>query len=157
MQKFLAAFFVIAGFSVPLTYGVAQATPASKTKTVKKPVKKTVKKTPVSENSQKETEVVNVAGLTGSHYNCELGNQFTVYKKSDDPSYINLQWRNKMHRMLRTATTTGADRYEDRQTGLVWINIPAKSMLLDIKKGSQLANECRNPEQIKALAAAKPN
>ena len=80
MQKFLAAFFVIAGFSVPLTYGVAQATPASKTKTVKKPVKKTVKKTPVSENSQKETEVVNVAGLTGSHYNCELGNQFTVYK-----------------------------------------------------------------------------
>ena len=143
MQKFLAAFFVIAGFSVPLTYGVAQATPASKTKTVKKPVKKTVKKTPVSENSQKETEVVNVAGLTGSHYNCELGNQFTVYKKSDDPSYINLQWRNKMHRMLRTATTTGAD--------------PAKSMLLDIKKGSQLANECRNPEQRKALAAAKPN
>ena len=66
MQKFLAAFFVIAGFSVPLTYGVAQAAPANKTKTVKKPVKKTVKKTPVSENSQKETEVVNVAGLTGS-------------------------------------------------------------------------------------------
>ena len=119
MQKFLAAFFVIAGFSVPLTYGVAQATPASKTKTVKKPVKKTVKKTPVSENSQKETEVVNVAGLTGSHYNCELGNQFTVYKKSDDPSYINLQWRNKMHRMLRTATTTGADRYEDNRKSVV--------------------------------------
>lgn len=154
MQKFLAAFFVVAGFTLPLTYGVAQAKPASKTKSVKKPVKKTVRKT---QAPQQEAEVVNVAGLTGSQYNCELGNKFTVYKKSDDPSYINLQWRNKMHRMLRTATTTGADRYEDRQTGLVWINIPAKSMLLDIKKGSQLANECRNPEQRKALAAAKPN
>lgn len=157
MQKFLAAFFVIAGFTLPLTYGVAQAKPASKTKSVKKPVKKTVRKTQAPQDSRQEAEVVNVAGLTGSQYNCELGNKFTVYKKSDDPSYINLQWRNKMHRMLRTATTTGADRYEDRQTGLVWINIPAKSMLLDIKKGSQLANECRNPEQRKALAAAKPN
>ncbi len=157
MQKFLAAFFIIAGFTLPLTYGVAQAAPASKTKANKKTVRNTVNQTPSSEDSQKETEVVNVAGLTGSQYNCELGNKFTVYKKSDDPSYINLQWRNKMHRMLRTATTTGADRYEDKQTGLVWINIPAKSMLLDIKKGSQLANECRNPEQRKALAAAKPN
>lgn len=153
MQKFLAALFVIAGFTVPLTYGIAQATPASKTKTIKK----TVRKTSVSENSGQKTEVINVAGLTGSQYSCELGNKFTVYKKSDDPSYIHLQWRNKMHRMLRTATTTGADRYEDKQTGLVWINIPAKSMLLDIKKGSQLANECRNPEQRKALAVAKPN
>lgn len=154
MHKFLAAFFVVAGFTVPFSYGVAHAKPVAKTKSAKKTVRKTVKKESVSE---KETEVVNVAGLTGSQYNCELGNKFTVYKKSDDPSFINLQWRNKMHRMLRMATTTGADRYEDKQTGLVWINIPAKSMLLDIKKGSQLANECRNPEQRKALAAAKPN
>lgn len=36
--------------------------------------------------------------------------------------------------MLRTATTTGAERYEDKSTGLVWVNIPAKSMLLDSKK-----------------------
>ncbi len=154
MHKFLAAFFVVAGFTVPFSYGVVHAKPVAKTKSAKKTVRKTVKKESVSE---KETEVVNVAGLTGSQYNCELGNKFTVYKKSDDPSFINLQWRNKMHRMLRMATTTGADRYEDKQTGLVWINIPAKSMLLDIKKGSQLANECRNPEQRKALAAAKPN
>ena len=152
MQKFLAAFFVVAGFTLPLTYGAAQAEPASKTakKTAKKPAKQAATTT-------QDSEAISVAGLTSSQYSCELGNKFTVYKKSDDPSFINLQWRNKMHRMLRKATTSRADRYEDKQTGLVWINIPAKSMLLDIKKGSQLANECRNPEQRKALAAAKPN
>ena len=155
MQKFLAACLAIASFSLPLTYGIAHAAPASKAKNVTKAVHKTQPK--VVQGQPAEAEVINVAGLNSSHYNCALGNQFTVYKKSDDPSFIHLQWRNKMHRMLRTATTTGADRYEDRQTGLVWINIPAKSMLLDIKKGNQLANECRNPEQSQALASAKLN
>ena len=37
MQKFLAAFFVVAGFTLPLTYGVAQAEPVSKT--AKKPAR----------------------------------------------------------------------------------------------------------------------
>lgn len=155
MHKLLAAIFVVAGFALPFTYGTAQAKPVTKSQKAKKPVKKkTAKKT---QAAQKEDAVVNVAGMSGSQYNCELGNKLTVYKKSDDPSYVNLQWRNKMHRMLRTATTTGAERYEDKSTGLVWVNIPAKSMLLDSKKGSQLANECRNPEQRKALVAANPN
>lgn len=154
MHKLLAAIFVVAGFALPFTSGTAQAEPVTKSKKAKKPVrKKTVKK----QAAEKEEAVVNVAGMNGSQYNCELGNKLTVYKKADDPSYVNLQWRNKMHRMLRTATTTGAERYEDKSTGLVWVNIPAKSMLLDSKKGSQLANECRNPEQKKALVAAKPN
>ena len=156
MHKLLAAIFVVAGFALPFTYGTAQAKPVSKSQKAKKSVKKkTAKKTQAA--AQKEDAVINVAGMSGSQYNCELGNKLTVYKKSDDPSYVNLQWRNKMHRMLRTATTTGAERYEDKSTGLVWVNIPAKSMLLDSKKGSQLANECRNPEQRKALAAAQPN
>lgn len=150
MQKFLAAFFVVAGISLPLTYGVAHAAPASKVKSVKKPA---VKKQ-ASTASNQEANTVNLVGMNSSQYQCELGNQFTVYKKADDPSYVHLQWRNKMHRLLRKATTTGAERYEDQQNGLVWVNIPAKSMLLDIRKGSQLANECRNAEQ-RRLASAK--
>lgn len=150
MRKFLAAFFVVAGISLPLTYGVVHAAPASKVKSVKKPA---VKKQ-ASNTSLQETSPVNLAELNSSQYQCELGNQFTVYKKADDPSYVHILWRNKMHRMLRKATTTGAERYEDPQNGLAWVNIPAKSLLLDTKKGSQLANECRNAQQRK-LASAK--
>jgi len=52
-----------------------------------------------------------------------------------------------MHSMHRVSTTTGAHRFENAKNGLVWIGIPAKGMLLDSKKGKQLANECRSPEQ----------
>ena len=41
--------------------------------------------------------------------------------------------------------------------GLVWIGIPAKGLLLDSKKGQQLANECKNAEQMKAAAAPAAN
>ena len=72
MQKFLAAFFVVAGFTLPLTYGVAQAEPVSKT--AKKPARQAATTT-------QDSEAISVAGLTSSQYSCELGNKFTVYKK----------------------------------------------------------------------------
>jgi hypothetical protein len=37
----------------------------------------------------------------------------------------------------------------------VWIHIPAKAILLDSKKGQQLANECMNPQQLIASKAKK--
>jgi hypothetical protein len=33
-------------------------------------------------------------------------------------------------------------RYEDRRSGLTWIKIPTKSMLLDSRMGEPLANDC---------------
>ncbi len=45
--------------------------------------------------------------------------------------------------MTTVSTTTGAVRLEDKASGLVWIQIPAKSMLLNSKQGLQLANECK--------------
>jgi len=34
-------------------------------------------------------------------------------------------------------------RLENKGEGLVWIQIPSKSMLLNSKVGQQLANDCR--------------
>ena len=45
--------------------------------------------------------------------------------------------------MQLVATQTGALRLEDKASGLTWITIPGKSMLLDTKQGRQLANDCR--------------
>jgi hypothetical protein len=79
----------------------------------------------------------------------------TVYKNPADDSYVNLRWHNKMYRMTRQQTSTGAGRYESKADGIVLINIPSKSMLFDSKKGRQLANECRNPEQARNQAVKK--
>lgn len=85
-----------------------------------------------------------VPGASKRQYNCELGKKVTVYHKADEQDIITLRWNNKNHELKREATTTGAHRFEDKRAGLVWINIPAKSMLLDSKKGRQLANECKS-------------
>jgi hypothetical protein len=45
--------------------------------------------------------------------------------------------------MKAVNTQSGALRYEDGASGLVWIVITDKSMLLDTRQGKQLANECR--------------
>jgi len=86
-------------------------------------------------------------------YNCELGNKVTIYTNDGDSAHVALRWKKRLHRMTRVGTSTGASRFENTTYGLVWIGIPAKSMLLDSKANRQLANECKNADQAKPLVA----
>ena len=57
---------------------------------------------------------------------------------------IDLKWKGDNYTLMPVTTTTGALRFEDSGSGLVWIQIPAKSMLLNARKGQQLANDCKS-------------
>jgi hypothetical protein len=46
-------------------------------------------------------------------------------------------------------TDTGAVRLEDKKSGVVWIQIPAKSMLMNAKIGQRVADGCVMAEQKK--------
>jgi hypothetical protein len=87
-------------------------------------------------------------------YACELNNKVTIYTNEKDAGHIALRWKNRLHRLDRVGTTTGALRFENTRFGLIWIGIPAKGILLDSKQNRQLANECKNAEQAKPLVAA---
>lgn len=76
-------------------------------------------------------------------YKCELGRSVSIKGITPDRRSVNLNWGRKEYTMLAVSTASGALRYEDNASGLVWIVIPAKAMLLDTSKGKQLANECR--------------
>ncbi len=76
-------------------------------------------------------------------YKCELGRSVNIRGITPDRLSVNLNWGRKDYTMLAVSTSSGALRYEDNASGLVWIVIPAKAMLLDTSKGKQLANECR--------------
>lgn len=91
-----------------------------------------------------------------AEYSCELNNKITIYRNLMDDSYIALRWKNHLRRMDKVGTTTGAQRYENTKTGLVWIGIPSKGILLDSKQSRQLANECKDAEQAKSVIAAAP-
>ena len=121
-------------------------------KVVKKPVahKKTAKPAAakpgtVLDDDDKEFDGTGAA-VTDVH--CELGNKLTLYRNADDKDHMALRWNQRVHRMTRVSTSTGANRFENEKFGLIWIGIPAKGMLLDAKRGQQLANECKDAEQM---------
>lgn len=89
-------------------------------------------------------------------YACELNNKVTIYKNDKDDGHIALRWKNRLHRLDRVGTTTGALRFENTKFGLIWIGIPSKGILLDSKLNRQLANECKNAEQAAPMVAAVP-
>ncbi|MES2023983.1 MAG: hypothetical protein V4448_00360 [Pseudomonadota bacterium] len=161
MKKILCAFLMI-GMSSAIAPAFAQSSAATSSTTTKKPVKKTVKKAAAvaapaaaavaDDDNQEDLGEANIEGSVVTNFNCELGNKVTIYTNDNDDKHIAIRWKDKVHRLGRIGTSTGANRFENRKAGLVWINIPSKAMLLDSKKGQQLANECRNPEQVKAQA-----
>jgi hypothetical protein len=81
-------------------------------------------------------------------YICEFGVNFTTYKIDSDDSHMFVRWESGMHRLERVMTTTGAQRFENEASGLTWIAIPTKVVLLDSKLHRQLANECKTAEII---------
>ena len=80
--------------------------------------------------------------MAAGHYRCELNRSVHVRHVTPDLQSAVLQWNRKDYTLRAVEARTGALRYEDPQSGLVWITITGKSMLLDSKHGKQLANEC---------------
>jgi len=76
-------------------------------------------------------------------YRCDLNRSVNVREVSADMSSAVVQFDKKDYRMHAVGARSGALRYEDPQSGLVWLVIATKSMLLDTKHGRQLANECK--------------
>jgi hypothetical protein len=157
-KLFMACSLALA--SLTLAAG-AHADDAPAKKTVKKAAAKSTKKAapkpvvaaePKAPNEEEDEPVITDTASTD--FDCELGNKITIYQNATDDSHIALRWKKRLHRLTRVGTTTGANRFENKMYGLIWIGIPAKGMLLDSKQNRQLANECRDAEQRKPVSTA---
>ncbi|KAF1043595.1 MAG: hypothetical protein GAK35_02132 [Herbaspirillum frisingense] len=159
----LGALFAAAGISSAVAETTTPAKPAAKKKAPAKkaPAKKAAAaaaapaaKMPFSSDADDDDSEPELGGTLSADFNCELGQKLTIWKNEADDKHIAIRWNKRINRLTRVETTTGANRFENRKVGLVWIGIPAKGLLLDSKKGQQLANECKNAEQQQAAAAA---
>ncbi|CAK7028711.1 hypothetical protein CUZ56_00835 [Saezia sanguinis] len=74
---------------------------------------------------------------------CAEGVSFNI-SRADANNELDLNWKGRQYTLRRVQTSSGAFRYEDPASGMVLIQIPAKSLLLDAKIGQRLADEC-NP------------
>jgi len=76
-------------------------------------------------------------------YRCDLDRQVRVRHVSRDQRSAVLTWNKRDYPLQAVPTTSGAMRFEDQVSGLAWISIVEKSLLLDTRTGKQLANDCR--------------
>jgi hypothetical protein len=137
------------GQAAVTTTTAASSKAGSKT-TVKKGSSKKVAPPPLAVDD----DVPDTKDAQQVEFNCEFGYKLAIFSKAEEPGHITLRWQQKLLRLTRVTTTTGAERFESLKHGLAWIGIPAKGILLDTNKGRQLANECKNAEQMKPPAPA---
>lgn len=153
-QTLAACAFALA--AAGLCAPASAATPTEKHPKATKVLKAKSKKTKAKEEEPAAEPEPDVTDNTAVDYACELNNKLTIYTNANDDAHIALRWKNHLTRMDRVGTTTGAQRFENTNTGLIWIGIPAKGILLDAKHNRQLANECKNAEQAAPAVTAMP-
>lgn len=92
--------------------------------------------------------------LTGSA-ECEFNQRVDIDPVDGKPGLFKVGFNGRTYTMSPQETTTGAVRLEDKAGGAVWLQIPAKSMLLDSKIGQRLVDSCTQAEQRAAVAAVQ--
>ncbi|HEX6705158.1 MAG TPA: hypothetical protein VF169_10390 [Albitalea sp.] len=88
--------------------------------------------------------------LTGDA-RCEFDQKVSVHAIDGKPGHFKVGFKNATYTMVPQETTTGAVRLEDKHNGIVWIQIPSKSMLLNGKIGQRLVDGCTQTQQRASL------
>ena len=148
MMKLLAI-----GIAALLSAAVmAQTTPAKKSKVDPKASRKEIRV--VARNTAAEIRApLNAAELEIAkrvHVGtlpCELGQVVVVAPDAAATGFFSLRIGKEAYRVSPEETTTGAIRLEDKAAGIVWLQLANKSMLMNQKLGTRLADECKSPPQ----------
>lgn len=85
---------------------------------------------------------------------CEFNQSVDIQRVTDKPGYFHVSYKGQTYLMAPETTTTGAVRLVDQRKGVVWIQIPTKSMMLNHKVGRRMVDSCLHAEQRQAMAVA---
>ncbi len=103
------------------------------------------------ENVSDEQLAVVPQVLTGSA-DCEFNQRVEVLPVVDRPGHFTIGFNSKRYKMVPLTTTSGAVRLEDRAAGVAWLQIPAKSMLMNTRIGQRMVDSCVLAQQREANA-----
>jgi hypothetical protein len=92
--------------------------------------------------------------LTGEA-TCEFNQTINVQPVAGKPGHFHLTYKKAVYTLVPEETSSGALRLEDKKAGIVWLQIPSKSMLMNSKIGQRMVDGCMHPEQRAATAAAE--
>ena len=92
--------------------------------------------------------------LTGDA-DCEFNQKVTVLPVEGKSGHFTVAFKKVVYQVTPQETTTGAVRLEDKKAGIVWLQIPVKSMLMNSKIGQRMVDACTHSEQRAAVAASE--
>lgn len=130
---------------------------ANPTKPPKKPNKPKVVQPvapPEPENLDDERMAVVPRVLVGDSQ-CEFGRSIRIDPHPSLAGRFMLSLGKQQHVLTPEPTSTGVIRLENAKLGLVWLQVPIKSMLMNAKLGQRLADNCLHTAQTAELEAMK--
>jgi hypothetical protein len=86
---------------------------------------------------------------------CEFDQVVNLVRIDGRPGHFRLTYKKVAYTVVPEETSSGALRLEDKKAGIVWLQIPSKSMLMNSKIGQRLADNCLHPEQRAAVKAVE--
>ncbi len=102
-----------------------------------------------------EAELAVAASVYVGTLPCELGQTVTLQPDPDRPGHFHLLLGRDRYHIRPVPSRTGAVRLEDSVRGVVWLQLPNKSMLMNQRLGRRLADECAGPVQRAAADAMR--
>ncbi len=91
------------------------------------------------------------------YYDCEFKQSVDVSASAAHPHYVEVKGPSKGSESLMkpVLSSTGAIRLEDVKGALLMVQIASKSMLLNVKTGQRVVDDCVSPTQRELMLAAK--
>ena len=86
-------------------------------------------------------------------YACEFKQSVTVSADAKNAGYLDVAFNKRHWTMKPVLSSTGALRLEDVKGQTLMLQIAHKSMLMDVKVGQRLVDECQHEKQLEAKKA----
>ena len=150
----IAAGAAIAGLlAAPLTSQAQTAAPKPAAKSAKKamPAKAAEYIIPAASAEQVDAAERVYYGV----YDCEFNQSINIVANTRHTSYVDIKHGKADYLMKPVLSSTGAIRLEDVRGETLMVQIAAKSMLLNVKTGRRLVDDCISPKQRDLNEAAQ--
>ncbi len=131
--------------SLALAFAASQALAADAPAKAKAPAKAAPKAEAEKPLTQGQLDVAPRV-FTGA-VQCDGDQKVDLSAIDGKPGHFKLAYGAKSYNLTPEETTTGAVRLEDRKAGVVWLQIPSKSMLMDAKAGRRPLDGCLASQQ----------
>ncbi len=88
-------------------------------------------------------------------YECEFKQTVDIVASPKFPSYVDVKHNKSEYLMKPVLSSTGAIRLEDVRNEALMVQIASKSMLLNVKTGQRVVDECVSPRQRELIEEAR--